>query len=177
MEAHRSSCSWWGGAWTPGWHPPMGRQSLARWVHHKHDKVVFQANENNSMDRTRDRHFTVGIPLQAHTGPTAHSGCSIIHGTHHLHVEPTYLLWPRDPERFCYTSITNHGNTVHSLPLFSKINLNYLFIFWAWHVGSLFPDQGSNPGPWQWEHGVLTTGPPGNSLKSIFKKIFLNNWS
>ena len=26
-----------------------------------------------------------------------------------------------------------------------------------------FPDQGSNPGPLHWEHGVLTTGPPGKA--------------
>ena len=32
----------------------------------------------------------------------------------------------------------------------------------------LFPDQGSNPGPLHWECGVLTTGPPGKSLYSIF---------
>ena len=29
--------------------------------------------------------------------------------------------------------------------------------------GIQFPDQGSNPGPPAMEHGVLTTGPPGNS--------------
>ena len=28
--------------------------------------------------------------------------------------------------------------------------------------GIQFPDQGSNPGPLHWEHGVLATGPPGN---------------
>ena len=27
-----------------------------------------------------------------------------------------------------------------------------------------FPDQGLNPGPLHWEHGVLPTGPPGKSL-------------
>ena len=31
-------------------------------------------------------------------------------------------------------------------------------------AGSWFKDQGSNPGPWQWKHEILTTGPPGNSL-------------
>ena len=31
-------------------------------------------------------------------------------------------------------------------------------------AGSWFTDQGSNPGPWQWKHEILTTGPPGNSL-------------
>ena len=35
-------------------------------------------------------------------------------------------------------------------------------------VGSQFPDQGSNPCPLQWKHGVLTTGPPGNSLHISF---------
>ena len=31
-----------------------------------------------------------------------------------------------------------------------------------------FPDQGSNPGPLHWEHGVLPTGPPGKSLFKSF---------
>ena len=35
-------------------------------------------------------------------------------------------------------------------------------------VGSWFPDQGLNPGPQQWKHRVLTTGPPGNSLKDLY---------
>ena len=39
----------------------------------------------------------------------------------------------------------------------------------AQHVGSQFPDQGSNPCPLQWKCGVLTTGLPGNS-----SLIFLN---
>ena len=29
--------------------------------------------------------------------------------------------------------------------------------------GILFSDQGWNPGPLDWEHGVLATGPPGKS--------------
>ena len=32
-----------------------------------------------------------------------------------------------------------------------------------WLVESQFPDQRLNPGPWQWECKVLTTGPSGNS--------------
>ena len=35
------------------------------------------------------------------------------------------------------------------------------------HVGSQFPDQGSNLRPLQWKHGVLTTGPPGKSLEEV----------
>ena len=33
--------------------------------------------------------------------------------------------------------------------------------------GIQFPDQGSNPGPLHWEHGVLSTAPPGKSLSTI----------
>ena len=39
-----------------------------------------------------------------------------------------------------------------------------------WLMGCWFPNQGLNPWPQQWKHGVLTTGPPGNSQKwSYFK--------
>ena len=34
--------------------------------------------------------------------------------------------------------------------------------------GIQFPDQGWNPGPLHWEHGVLATGPPEKSQSSIF---------
>ena len=36
--------------------------------------------------------------------------------------------------------------------------------------GVWFPEQGLNPGPLPWEHGVLATGPPAKSLLS-FKKL------
>ena len=35
------------------------------------------------------------------------------------------------------------------------------------HVGSYFPDYGSNPCPLYWKHRVLTTGLPGMSQESI----------
>ena len=39
--------------------------------------------------------------------------------------------------------------------------------------GTYFLDQGLNPGPLHWEHGILATGPPGKSpllkLKTEFK--------
>ena len=38
--------------------------------------------------------------------------------------------------------------------------------------GIQFPDQGSNPGPLRWKHGVLATGPPG-SPASVFFSFFL----
>ena len=44
----------------------------------------------------------------------------------------------------------------------------FVFVFFFGHamplVGSYFPDQGLNPGPWQWKCWLLTTGPTGNSL-------------
>ena len=39
------------------------------------------------------------------------------------------------------------------------------FVATPWHVGSWFPDQGSNSHPLQWQHwecGAFTTGPPGS---------------
>ena len=40
----------------------------------------------------------------------------------------------------------------------------FLFFFFATQFAdSLFPNQGSKPGPLQWEHWVPTTGPPGKS--------------
>ena len=36
------------------------------------------------------------------------------------------------------------------------------------HVGSLFPNQGSNLGILHWRHGLLTTEPPGKSPPFIF---------
>lgn len=39
-------------------------------------------------------------------------------------------------------------------------------------VGSLFPDQGLNLGSWQWEYGILTTVPRGNS-PHIFQYVIL----
>ena len=34
--------------------------------------------------------------------------------------------------------------------------------------GVLFPDQGSNPSPLVWEHGVLATGPAGKTQAGDF---------
>ena len=49
------------------------------------------------------------------------------------------------------------------------------FLFFFFHCAACsFPDQGSNLCPLQWKHGVLTTGPPGNSLSSSFHKLPLS---
>ena len=37
------------------------------------------------------------------------------------------------------------------------------------HVGSNYPDQGSNPGPLHWERRDLPTGPPGKSLYTFLR--------
>ena len=46
---------------------------------------------------------------------------------------------------------------------FVLLNIWYKFSFGhiMWHVGSYFPNQGSNPHPVLWKHRVLTIGPPG----------------
>ena len=57
------------------------------------------------------------------------------------------------------------------------LNVNYasIFIFWPRCTARriLVPRPGTEPGPQQWKHRVLTTGPPGNCLKLIFKRSFL----
>ena len=39
--------------------------------------------------------------------------------------------------------------------------------------GINFPDQGSNPGPLHWEHGVMDTGAPKKSSGFVFLTRFL----
>ena len=48
----------------------------------------------------------------------------------------------------------------------------FFFFFWPCHVvcGILVPWPGIEPGPQQWKHWVLTTGPPGNSPNRPFLK-------
>ena len=52
--------------------------------------------------------------------------------------------------------------------LFLHIYSTYYLFIWLCQIlvaacGIQFPYQGLNPGPLYWEHGVLATGPPGNS--------------
>ena len=54
---------------------------------------------------------------------------------------------------------------------FMSLSLSFFFSLALWHVGFLFPDQGSNPCLLQWRDEVLTTGLPG---KSLFKFLFWN---
>ena len=63
---------------------------------------------------------------------------------------------------------------------FFSINNSGLFAFFfvfyfgctRWHVGSQFPNQGSNLRPLLWKHGFLITGLPGKSLNffNLLKK-------
>lgn len=66
------------------------------------------------------------------------------------------LIWKPSPNRYIL-------NNYVSYPLLCP-----LFFFFLGHaklfVGSYFPDQGLNVGPWQWKHRVLTTRLPGNSV-------------
>ena len=49
---------------------------------------------------------------------------------------------------------------------FCNLSLFFVCFFFChtpWHVGSLYPNQGLNPGPLRWKHRVLTTGLLGKS--------------
>ena len=52
----------------------------------------------------------------------------------------------------------------------------YLFIWLCWVLvvacGTYFPDQGLNPGPLPWEHGVFATSPPEKNPREPFVKYF-----
>ena len=48
----------------------------------------------------------------------------------------------------------------YSFPL-GHLHFFFFFGHTMWHLGSWFPDQGWNPCPLHWKHGVWTTGPPG----------------
>ena len=59
---------------------------------------------------------------------------------------------------------------------------NFFFFFFGHaihHVGSYFPDQGSNRCPVQWKHRLLTTGLPGNSQERIIfvRHLLCTNYS
>ena len=49
----------------------------------------------------------------------------------------------------------------------------FSFFFWLHHTacGILVPQPGIEPVPLQWKHGILTTGPPGNSQPYTFKLL------
>ena len=44
-------------------------------------------------------------------------------------------------------------------------------LFLTWHMGSLFPNQGSNSNPLHWKNGVLTTELPGKSQEVQFRNV------
>lgn len=57
---------------------------------------------------------------------------------------------------------------------FFKLIYSFTFGHVAWPVGSLFPNQGSNPCAWQWKSQFLTTGLPGDSLPGNVFDLFIN---
>ena len=59
------------------------------------------------------------------------------------------------------------------LPLYLWRSLQFIYLFiWPYRVacGILVPWPGIEPGPWQWQSRVQTTGPPGNSQELIIYK-------
>ena len=57
------------------------------------------------------------------------------------------------------------------LPPFSFLSLSFFFGYAMWHVGSQFPDQGSNPHSQHWKLGVLATGLPGKPQRLHFSRV------
>ena len=105
-----------------------------------HHPEITQLNNVVHVSRHLSKHNT---HTQTHTHPHTHT---------HLH--PDFL--PPVSFTIVYPTCFNR----------------YFFFsnFFGCHMqlaGSQFLDQGSNPGPQQWKHRVLTTGPPGNS-RDIF---------
>ena len=50
-----------------------------------------------------------------------------------------------------------------------SLGIFFFFGHAARHMGSQFPDQGLNPCPLHWEHGVLTARPPEKSQWTALK--------
>ena len=71
--------------------------------------------------------------------------------------------WNRLEQVLCHLECPP-GGQFFGLYVFGIFFLAVLFGMWDLS----FPNQGSNPCPLQWEHGVLTTGPPGKSLACTF---------
>ena len=64
------------------------------------------------------------------------------------------------------------GPTLSACLLSALSFLSFYLIIWLCWVLRVacainFPDQGSNPGPLHWEHGVLATRPPRKSLPCL----------
>ena len=74
-----------------------------------------------------------------------------------------------------------HVYQEYYLPVYNKVFffffLSFFFCCPVQHVGSYFPYQGSNLCPLHWKRGLLTTGPPGKSLKQGFNHLDFYNYS
>ena len=101
-----------------------------------------------------------------------------------------HQLLPQTKSHFCHRPVLKVFSKIYlaAFHIFSTVTCNistYSFvkisIYLAapglscstWNLlvavcGIQFPDQQSNPGPLQWEHGILATGPPGKSLFHLF---------
>ena len=81
--------------------------------------------------------------------------------------------------RFSLKSLWRDQSPAHTLISFFFFFQFYLLIYiWPQQVGFYFPDQGSNPCPLQWKHGVLITRQPGKSLHldSDLVTLMLDLW-
>ena len=76
-------------------------------------------------------------------------------------------------------SYLKKGNTHEKPPNNKAVSSDFSAIFIFGHiaqlVGSYFPDQGLNSCPQQWQQGVLTTTPPGNSHLQFFERSYFQS--
>ena len=80
--------------------------------------------------------------------------------------------WSAEAHPLKFSKLVCGSNTVHHLFLYMACKLSLVFIiiiFFSFghttsHVGSQFPNQGSNPCPLKWKCRVLTSGLPGKPL-------------
>ena len=78
------------------------------------------------------------------------------------------------PTESLYTLLYTTGilNYVNYKYTFKNEYNSFKNIFLAMlHVGSQFPNQGSNPCPLHWKHEPITTGLPGKPLNTIFLHV------
>ena len=109
---------------------------------------------------TGDSHLCLGLRT------TGKAGASLLLGHPAVHTEADAVIgraWRLSGLNAW--GVLSHSSThlFHSQCILGTFFF-FLFGHAVWHVGSEFPDQGSNPCPLQWKHGVPTTGLPGKSV-------------
>ena len=96
-------------------------------------------------------------PVVVAHGPSRSAACGIFpdQGSN-----PCPLHWQADSQPLHHQGSPACG--IFSCSIWDLLVVTFRLLVAARRIQ--FPDQGSSPGPLNWERGVLTTGPPGKSL-------------